>query len=348
MNRVVAVVMLAAGLMAGAAQAQSLPKTHVKVLGGSSNLAAYYDHERPFWTDTVPRLSDGQVSTEIRGFDEVGLQGPEILHLMSQGVVEFGTVPLTYIAGNHPIDEAVDLAGLTENVEEAHAVADSFLPVLSKFYAQNGDIKVLGISPQPAQVLFCNAEIKSLADVRGKKVLTNGRSQADFIEALGGSSVTMAFGEVLAALHGKVVDCAITGALTGYNARWYEVTTHLYALPISWDVQLHAVGQKTWDRLDPKVQEFLLLNIGNMIDGLWEAAASQTQTGYDCNSGADACAYTVKGRMVLVRPSDADKLLLKKVMQQQVLPKWAARCSAACVQEFNASIAKIVGLSARR
>ena len=52
--------------------------------------------------------------------------------------------------------------------------------------------------------------------------------------------------------------------------------------------------------------------------------------------------------MVLVKPSDADRAQLKKIMQEQVLPKWAARCSASCVKDFNATISKVVGLTAKK
>ena len=160
-----------------------------------------------------------------------------------------------------------------------------------------------------------------------KKVRTSSRTQAEFVDAMGGSSVTMAFGEVVPAMQNKVVDCAITGSLSGYHAKWYEVSTHLLELPINWNPQIHAVNQKAWDKLDPKVQAFLASNIKSMINNMWDGAASQTQEGYDCNTGAAACKQAVKGKMVLVKSTDADRALLKKVMQETVLPKWAARCS---------------------
>ena len=163
-----------------------------------------------------------------------------------------------------------------------------------------------------------------------------------------GSSVTMAFGEVVPALQNKMVDCAITGSLSGYSAKWYEVSTHLYTLPINWNPQIHAVNRKAWDKLDPKVQTFVQTNIKAMINNMWDAAAAQTQQGYDCNTGAAGCTLPVRGKMVLVRPSDADRALLKKLMQETVLPKWAARCSAGCVQDFNATIGKIVHLTAKK
>ena len=68
-----------------------------------------------------------------------------------------------------------------------------------------------------------------------------------------------------------------------------------------------------------------------MIDNMWDAAAAQTQQGYDCNSGAAACTLPVKGKMVIVQPTAADRAQLKKLMQDIVLPKWAARCSACSV-----------------
>jgi hypothetical protein len=46
-------------LLAATASAQSLPKTHLKVTGGLSNLTAYQDYERPFWTKTIGEKSQG-------------------------------------------------------------------------------------------------------------------------------------------------------------------------------------------------------------------------------------------------------------------------------------------------
>ena len=337
-----------AALLSLSVHAETLPRTQLKVVGGLSNLSAYNDYEKPFWTKVVPTLSNGQVTAEIKGFNEMGLKGPELLRLMSQGVVEFGTATLSYFSSDNPINEAVDLAGLAPDAKTARAVVDAFAPIYAKHYGPGSGIKILGMSPYPAQVLFCNAEIKSLADVKGKKVRTSSRTQAEFIEALGGSGVTLAFGEVVPAMQNKVIDCAITGSLSGYSAKWYEVATHLYALPINWNSQIHGVNQKAWNKIDPKVQAFLQTNIKSMIDNMWDAAAAQTQQGYDCNSGAAACTLPVKGKMVIVQPTAADRAQLKKLMQEIVLPKWAARCSATCVQDFNATIGKTVGMTAKK
>ncbi|MDH1903182.1 TRAP transporter substrate-binding protein [Comamonas aquatica] len=347
MKRVLSLLALAATALTATAQAQDLPATKLKVVGGLSNLSLYNDFEKPFWTKTIPEASKGKITADIKGFNDMGLKGPEVMRLMGSGVIEFGTSTLAYFAADNPINEAIDLAGLAPNVKIARAVTEAFQPAYAKFYAQSG-IKVLGMSTYPAQVLFCNAEITGLASIKGKKVRTSSRTQAELIEALGGSSVTMAFGEVVPALQNKVVDCAITGSLSGYSAKWYEVSTHLYALPINWNQQIHAVNQKAWDKLNPGVQKLITDQFSNLVHDIWVAADKQTQEGYDCNSGAAACKQAVKGKMVLVQPTEADRAMLKKVLSESVLPKWAARCSAQCVADFNASVGSIVDVSVKK
>jgi TRAP-type C4-dicarboxylate transport system substrate-binding protein len=328
--------------------AQDLPKTELHVVGGLSNLTAYQQFEQPFWEKTIPEKSGGQVTTTIKGFNEMGVKGPELMRLMSQGAIEFGTATLSYFASDNPINEAIDLPGLAPDVATARKVTAAFQPVYEKFYGEGSRVKLLGISTYPAQVLFCNAEINSLKDLAGKKVRTSSRTQAEFVEAFGGASVTMAFGEVVPALQNKVVDCAITGSLSGYSAKWYEVSTHLLALPINWNQQIHAVNQGAWDKLDPKVQAFIQENMNTLMDDIWAAADAQTQQGFDCNTGAASCTLEVKGKMKLVIPSDEDKALLSETLKTKILPKWAARCSDGCVADFNATIGKEMNLTAAK
>src|SRR3546814_20920457 len=99
-------IVAAIALLATAAHAQDLPKTHLTVVGGLSNLTAYNDYEKPFWTKTVPELSKGQITADIKGLHEMGLKGPELLRLMSQGVIQFGTATLSYISRDNPLHAA--------------------------------------------------------------------------------------------------------------------------------------------------------------------------------------------------------------------------------------------------
>ena len=81
---------------------------------------------------------------------------------------------------------------------------------------------------------------------------------------------------------------------------------------------------------------------------IWDAAALHTEQGYLCNSGAAACTLGTKGKMTLVKPSAADVALLKKIVDDTMVPTWAGRCSAECVAGFNDTIGKVMGIKAAK
>ena len=339
---------LAATVMANFASAQDLPKTNLKVVGSISSLPPYKEFEQPFWTKTLAEKSKGAITADVKGFNEMGLKGPEVLRLMSQGVIEMGATVLAYLAADDPTNEAVDIAGMVTDVDVARRVTEASKPMYEKLFREKFGVKLLAISTYPAQVAYCNGEIKSLADLKGKKVRVGGRSQSELIEALGGTPVTMAFGEVVPALQNKVVDCGLTGTLSGNLAKWHEVSTHMLALPLSWGQIGYAAQIKAWDKLDPKVRALIETEIKVMEKSIWDAAALHTAQGIACNGGADDCKLGTKGKLKIVQPSDADRALLKKIVAETMIPKWTARAPAESIAAFNDGIGKVVGVTAKK
>ena len=335
-------------LIGGApALAQDLPKTQLKVVGSISSLAPYKDFEVPFWTKHLAEKSKGAITAEIKGFNEMGLKGPEVLRLMSSGALEIGATVLAYLAADDPANEAVDIAGLITSVELSRKATEASKAMYQQLFQKFG-VKLLAAGTYPAQVLYCNAELKGLSDIRGKKVRVAGRSQSELVEALGGTPVTMAFGEVVPALQNKTVDCGITGTLSGNLAKWNEVSTHLLAIPLSWGQIAYAVNMKSWEKMDPRVRAVIETEIKTMENGICDAAANHTEQGYACNAGRDDCKIGTKGKMKVVQPSDADRAQLKKIVNEVMIPKWAARCSVECVAGFNDTIGKVVGVVAKK
>ncbi len=339
--------LIAALIAAAPAFAQSLPKTQLKVVGSISSLPPYKDYEVPFWTKTLAAKSGGAVTAEIKGFNEMGLKGPEVLRLMSSGALEIGATVLAYLASDDPTFEAVDIAGMLTDVDTARKSTEASKAMYTKLMAKFG-VKLMAVGTYPAQVFYCNGELNSLADVKGKKVRAAGRSQSELVQALGGTPVTMAFGEVVPALQNKTVDCGITGTLSGNLAKWNEVSTHLLALPVSWGQIAYAANMKSWDKLDPKVRALIETEIKGLEKEIWDAAGYHTQQGLVCNAGTDECKIGNKGKMKVIQPSAADKALLNKIVTETMIPKWAARCSAECVADFNQTIGKTVGIVAKK
>lgn len=331
---------LLTGMFASVA-AQTTPRVELNVVGGLSSRPTYPEVEQPFWTKSLAQRSDDAVTAKIKGFDEMGLKGQELLRLMREGVIEFGVVPLSYYAPDTPLFEALDIAGLALDTPFARSSVDALTPVLRHFFSTQ-QIRLLGIAPYGAQYFFCNVPIRSHADLRGQSIRTITRTQAEFVEALGAKSVSLPFGEVLKALEDKSIGCAIGGAFTGYTAKWYTHSTHLYALPVGWNQEVHAVNQKAWNKLDATTQTFLDSNIEVLMQSLWDFSEKLTQRGVECLTGRKECVSLPRGSMTLVVPTASDMAAVRRIATQKVLPQWAERCSEACVADFNQTIGKLL------
>ncbi len=332
-------------IMAATVASAEIPKVDLNVLGSVSFLSSYENYEEHFWNEHLPEASGGKIRATVRGFDEMGLKGGEILRLTGQGVVDVSTAVLGYTASDDPRNEAADLAGLAPTVEDAHAIAEAYEPVLDSYFTDKYGVKVLATWPYPAQVFYCNTEIKDLSDIAGKKVRTGNRTLSEFVSALGGTGVTMAFADVIPALQTGVVDCAITGTLSGNSAKWFEVSSHLYALPVGWSTMVTTANLSFWNRLNPEAQSFLQSELQALEDEIWVGAGQETQDGINCNVGADPCTVGVKADMTLVPVSDADRELLAGITRDVILPKWAERCGPDCVEEFNQTIGSVIGVT---
>ncbi len=342
---VVAGLAVSVALSASAVLAEQLPKTKVNVVGTWANLSIYKEREYPFWTETIPKKSNGAVEADIRAFTEMGLKGGEVFRLMRQGVIDFGSTVLGYVAGDDPENEAVDLAGFSSDIEVARQVTQAYKPVLAELYEKKHGIKLLAVFPFHAQVIYCKSPIDGLDSLKGKKVRTFSKSLSEFVEAVGGTGVNIPFGEVVPALQKGVADCAITGALSGNLAKWQEVTTHLYALPVGWSMVMHGVNLKSWNKLPEPVRTFLAKEIAAWEDQVWDAADAETRAGLACNTGGE-CKVGNPASMTLVPVSDADRQKLREIMETVIVPNWAERCGSDCVNRWNETVGKIVGMKA--
>ncbi len=327
--------------------AQDLARANLKVLGSFSNLNMSRAIERPHWTQMIPERSKGQITADFTTIDQMALQGTEILRLLRLGVIDVGSGNLSYMAGDSPVFDGLDLAGVFLDLPALRLSVDAYKPTLSKIMAERYNARLLSIWPAPPQVLYCRQALTGLGDLKGRKIRSFSPSLSDFISAIGGTPVQIAFAEVVPALQRGTADCGVTGTLSGNTARWWEVTTHLYPLVVGWAPWFNAINLNTWNRLPPQTQAFLEEQLRGMETAFWDNAAKEGQDGINCNTGKGECVFGLKGAMTLIDVSDADRAELKRVAGEVVVPKWAQRCGADCTRVWNDTVGKALGINAK-
>jgi TRAP-type C4-dicarboxylate transport system substrate-binding protein len=335
------------GFAAFSATTPASAETTIKAVGTWGNLTNYTKHEGPFWSKGLAEATGGKLKGEIKPQTELGLKGFEIMRLLKQGVFDYAHGVMGYVSAENAMFDGVDLSSLAQDIGTERKVVDAYMPYMAKKFEEIYDSKLMQLYPFPSQMLWCNAEIKSIDDLKGKKIRTYTASLADFVQGVGGTSVTVAFAEVIPALQKGVVDCGITGTMPAYNAKWYQAATHAYTMRVGWGLAFGAINMKKWKSMSKADQASLKSAIDKLTEEMWTETATEDSVAVQCLTGKD-CPIGPVGGMKLVTPSADDIVKQKKIAQDVVVANWAKRCDDECVATWNKVVGPIVGVTAKK
>ena len=319
----------------------------LSVVGSWSSLPLHKQYEAPFWGETLPAASGGDIHVTLTTHNQMNLGVGDVFRLLGDGVYDVAMTVADYAVADAPELEGLDVPLLALSANEARAMVDAARPMVADIYKDRFNSHVLAIAPYPPQVVFCNAEINGLDDLKGLKVRASGRMTAKFLEALGAEGVNVSFGEVPGALQKGTVDCAVTGAGSGYSAGWWEVSTHLLPIPLGgWDSVVTAINLDKWNSLDAKTQRLISKQIAaEFEDPAWDSAQDALVNDIACLTGNGACPAGDARGMTLVEVSDADFAKARNVLVGEVLPDWAERAGGNWAKRWNASVGATVGVT---
>ena len=296
----------------------------LNAVGTWSSLTNFQKHEEPFFNTRLREASDGNIVGKIQSQSGLGLKGFEIMRLVKNGVFDFAFGLPGYVAAENALFEGADLSTLTQDINTQRKVSDAYYPTLEKSFADIYNAKLLMLYPFPSQTLWCNGEVNGIEDLKGKKIRVYSTTLGDFVEGVGGTSVTVSFSEVIPALEKGVVDCAITGTMSAYTAKWNQVATHAYTLRVGWGLAFGAMNMDKWNSLSEGQQTLLQSEIATLTDAMWAETATEDDVAISCITGGE-CAIGEAGSMTLVEPSESDLKARDTIATEVVLARWAER-----------------------
>ena len=318
---------------------------NLKIVGGLASVSQYERLEKPFWEQRIRELSDGRITAEIHPYDRSGLPGPEMLQMMRLGVVPFGTALLAVVAGDEPELNVVDLPGLNPDMPTLRKTVGAYRPRLQELLRTRFGVELLAIYTYPAQVIFCAKPFTGLSDLTGRKVRTSSVGQSEMMTALGAVPVITPFAEMVSAIRAGVVDCAITGTLSGNEIGLSEVTGFIYPMAISWGLSFFGANLAAWEALPSDLQAILRKQIEGLERDIWIAAERETADGLACDTGRAGCPnghHLSQMRLVPITPEDEARR--QRLLVQSVLPGWIQRCGTDCIKLWNQNLAPTLGL----
>ncbi len=157
----------------------------------------------------VKDKSNGRLVIDLLGGPEV-IGGFDQPGAISNGVVDLGGIPSTYISSMAPTATAVQLLiGTPEELRKR-----GWFDAINEYFAKVNLFQLGALDYPNTRYLWSRAPIKSIADIKGLKLRAIG-TDLNFARALGASPVSIPVEEIYTAQERGVVDGHLMGILTG-------------------------------------------------------------------------------------------------------------------------------------
>lgn len=224
-----------------AVAALALPVYATSAQASTSFIAnSFYDQQHPFsrygyieWAETVEELSNGDLQPEV--YTGTVLLAPRAnLQGIQDNVVQVAHHAAIYTPSEMPVANAVQELGFNYSDPLIAALAVTDFSVnnptqLAEWEELN--IVYLGAYTTPPYVLMCREPVRTLDELRGKRIRTAGSTVSAWVEEAGGTPVNVPSSEMYSGLDRGSLDCATNAVNDLVDRSLWEVAEHTTLLP---------------------------------------------------------------------------------------------------------------------
>ena len=296
-----------------------------------------------WFSERVEERTNGQLVIEIIGYPELGIAGPDILELLTNGTLSFAELPAAYTAGDLPAMDMKYLWGMYPDNETFYKATTASIPDLDRLIEERteGGVTIFQLwrVPENEIFFFSKEPIEKLADFQGLKVRSFGGALSDMIDGMGSEAQWVAFSEVYTALERGILDGGVTGANAAYGQRWYEVADYMAGpLPL-FTVENATFNYDVWQELPEDFQQIL-----------WEEGAIYELEFFRFTpvlSSLGIPKLLDEGMIYTPFSDEIKKHLFEEVALNYVIPQWVNRVGGydtEAVQLFNKNVGPVAGI----
>jgi TRAP-type C4-dicarboxylate transport system substrate-binding protein len=182
---------------------------------------------RTFAAD-VEKRTGGKLKISVSEGGALGLKDADAMRFMQTGTPELGFIWPPFLGRDAPALANIYVYGLVANADE-HLKALPALKAVLKEGIAKWNIEVpgfLGFSIVDA-ALFCREPVKTLEELKKKKLRVGSREQVETFKRLGVAAQIVPQNELYAALQTGVVDCALYAPRFANSISLQEVAKHV-------------------------------------------------------------------------------------------------------------------------
>jgi tripartite ATP-independent transporter DctP family solute receptor len=208
-----------------------------------------------YFADRVEELTNGEIKVEVHHSRALG-DAVESVQSIRNGTIAFFDVSASNLNQVVPQMDMLSLPYLFKNAKHYWWYLNS--PRAEAFVKPLEDkgIVVLGYIDSGARSFFTQAPVRSVEDLHGMKIRTMASPVAvSMMEALGGTGVPIAWGELYNALQTGVVDGAENNHPSLVSMKFYEVSKYYTIDEHARIPDVLIASKKVMDQLTPEQQD---------------------------------------------------------------------------------------------
>jgi len=214
-----------------------------------------------WFADEVAKRTNNEVQIKVYWSEALG-KAKENLQLLKDGAVDLTGMSPSYYPADLPFFTAPNsLPMAMDNLKQADLIIKAFLQQVPAFdeEARANGIKPLFFHHLNPYVLICKQPVRSVADLKGRKIRTWGEDMPRLMQAAGATAVTMFLPELYENLQRGVIDCAPFAVDWIQNYKTYEVAKYITEVTIwqgpTWGVWMNL---KRWESLSDKNKKIVM------------------------------------------------------------------------------------------
>jgi len=284
------------------------------------------------FAEDVGKATGGRLKITVLAAGELPYKAPDVVKAVGSDQVQMGDVAVGFASGDVPQLNVLSLPFLCTTYDQFERAIPAVQKVADEELQKKFGVTVGMHWTMPPQNFWLNRPVARIEDLKGLKVRAWNPEQVEMMKLLGGSAVSITSAEVIPALERKVIDGAITSALSANDWRAFEIVRTGYMVNMTMGHQIMMVNTAELNKLPADVRATLLAKMKE-----WAPKYEEMSQQGDIEARKNLAA----NKVTLVQPTPDDVRRVRALMR----PMWDswAKQHGAVGQQLLQGAAKACG-----
>jgi len=208
------------------------------------------------WADEVGKRSNGSLTVKVYPSLQLGGTPPGMYNQVLSGVADIAFLTPGYTPTVFPRIGVVELPYLSKDAQHATRIMRA---LFEKYLADDfKNVKMIAYWAVDSHAIQSVKPIKSIEDLKGKKIRSPSSVQSDVVKALGAVPVNMPITNVYTSLERGVIDAFFAGPSASFSFKLNEVVKAITTGGPGGNLPLVVVmNKKSYDSLSPEHKKII-------------------------------------------------------------------------------------------